>query len=61
VARVEKTSAPALVAAGAEAGATGTIVARTPARIITLSFDARSWSPSPGTGSCAVFATALAV
>lgn len=47
--------------AGAEAGATGTIVVRTPARIITLSFDARSWSPSPGTGSCAVFATALAV
>ena len=47
--------------AGTEAGATGTIVVRTPARIITLSFDARSWSPSPGTGSCAVFATALAV
>jgi len=47
--------------AGTEAGATGTIVARTPARIITLGFDARSWSPSPGTGSCAVFATALAV
>ncbi len=48
-------------AAGAEAGATGTIVVRTPARIITLSFDARSWSPAAGTGSCAVFATALAV
>jgi hypothetical protein len=47
--------------AGTEAGATGTIVVRTPARIITLSFDARSWSPSPGTGSCAVFATALAI
>jgi hypothetical protein len=46
---------------GTEVGATGTIVARTPARIITLSFDASSQIPTPGTGSCAVFATALAV
>jgi hypothetical protein len=47
--------------AGTEAGATGTIVVRTPARIITLSFDASSRLPAPGTASCAVFATALAV
>jgi hypothetical protein len=46
---------------GTEVGATGTIVARTPARIITLSFDASSRVPTPGTGACAVFATALAV
>ncbi len=46
---------------GTEVGATGTIVARTPARIVTLNFDASSQVPSPGTGSCAVFATALAV
>lgn len=43
------------------AGVTGTIVARTPARIITLSFDASSRIPTPGSASCAVFATALAV
>ncbi len=49
------------VSSGTEVGATGTIVARTPARIITLSFDASSQVPTPGTGSCAVFATALAV
>jgi hypothetical protein len=46
---------------GTEVGATGTIVARTPARIITLSFDASSQIPTPGSASCAVFATALAV
>jgi hypothetical protein len=46
---------------GTEVGATGTIVARTPARIISFSFDASSRVPTPGTGSCAVFATALAV
>lgn len=51
----------ATVSTGTEVGATGTIVARTPARIITLSFDASSRIPTPGTGSCAVFATALAV
>lgn len=49
------------VSTGTEVGATGTIVARTPARIITLSFDASSRVPAPGTGSCVVFATALAV
>ncbi len=48
-------------ATGTEVGATGTIVARTPARIISFSFDASSRVPTPGTGSCAVFATALAV
>lgn len=46
---------------GAEVGATGTIVARTPARIITLNFDASSRIPVAGTAACAVFATALAV
>lgn len=48
---------------GPEVGATGTIVARTPARIITFSFDASSLKPVavPGTGACALFATALAV
>jgi hypothetical protein len=46
---------------GTEVGATGTIVARTAARIITLSFDASSRIPTPGSASCAVFATALAV
>ncbi len=51
----------ATVSTGTELGATGTIVARTPARIITLSFDASSRLPAPGTASCAVFATALAV
>jgi hypothetical protein len=51
----------ATVSTGTELGATGTIVARTPARIITLSFDASSRIPTPGSASCAVFATALAV
>ena len=51
----------ATVSTGTELGATGTIVARTPARIITLSFDASSRLPVPGTASCVVFATALAV
>jgi hypothetical protein len=51
----------ATVSTGTELGATGTIVARTPARIITLSFDASSRLPAPGTASCVVFATALAV
>lgn len=53
----------ATVSSGSEVGATGTIVARTPARIVTLSFDASSLKPgaAPGTGACAVFATALAV
>ena len=51
----------ATVSTGTELGATGTIVARTPARVITLSFDASSRLPAPGTASCAVFATALAV
>ncbi len=51
----------AAVSTGTEVGATGTIVARTPARIISLSFDASSQIPTPGSGSCAVFATALAV
>ncbi len=51
----------AAVSTGTEVGSTGTIVARTPLRIITLSFDASSRIATPGTGSCAVFATALAV
>ncbi|HEX3240548.1 MAG TPA: hypothetical protein VHR18_10495 [Solirubrobacterales bacterium] len=53
----------ATVSAGPEVGATGTIVARTPARIITLSFDASSLKPAaaPSTGACELFATALAV
>lgn len=51
----------ATVSTGTELGATGTIVARTPARIITLSFDASSRIPTPGNAACAVFATALAV
>jgi hypothetical protein len=51
----------ATVSTGTELGATGTIVARTPARIITLSFDAGSRIPTPGNASCVVFATALAV
>jgi hypothetical protein len=51
----------ATVSTGTEVGATGTIVARTPARIITLSFDASSRIPTPGNVSCVVFATALAV
>jgi hypothetical protein len=46
---------------GTEVGATGTVVARTPARIITFSFDASSRVPVAGTATCAVFATALAV
>jgi hypothetical protein len=45
---------------GAEVRATGTIVARTPARIITLSFDASS-QVSGAAASCTVYATALAV
>ena len=51
----------ATVSTGTELGATGTIVARTPARIISLSFDASSRLPAAGTASCVVFATALAI
>ena len=43
------------------AGATGTIVMRTPLRIITLSFDARTRAPTVTTAACNVQATALAV
>lgn len=51
----------ATISTGTEVGATGTIVARTPARIVTLNFDASSRLPTAGSASCAVFATALAV
>lgn len=51
----------ATISTGSELGVTGTIVARTPARIISLNFDASSRLPSPGSAACRVFATALAV
>lgn len=42
-------------------GGTGTLVMRTPARIITLSFNATARAPAFNTAECTVQATALAV
>ena len=53
--------APA-VATGPEAvSATGLVMVRTPARIISMNFDATARLPVPGSASCTVAATALAV
>jgi hypothetical protein len=42
-------------------GATGTVVMRTPLRIITLSFNATTRAPTVNTAACTLHATALAV
>jgi hypothetical protein len=47
---------------GVEAvAATGSIMVRTPARIISLNFDASARIPTVGSAACTVYATALAV
>ena len=42
-------------------GATGTIVVRTPARVISFNFDATARAPTINSAACTVVATALAV